>query len=153
VKRPLFFAPSDIGPLDNEDHYIAFRPGYKNGYLCSEPHPVLRTKQEEIFVRRVEQQLQSRRATPLGSEFFRKIGDRLVDIFERRPAFRPEEFDQQPNAHYLPSIYRPGEDRREMIGALRRIRQDREPSEYASYVCQTLFDCELLIAVKEIKEN
>jgi hypothetical protein len=126
-ERTAFFAPCSIGPLpDGEEHYVVFRPNSTLGYLCSEPKRVERRPAHVIFAERVQERVRSR-GTIVDSEFFLRLGDQLLSTYEAS-------FDTVPH---------------EYMSTLRRLRDEREPEQYAHYLSRTLFDCEFLILVDD----
>ncbi len=120
--QSLFVRPSAIGPLaDDKSHHVAFQLPAP-AYFCSEP---TRIKTENIHQLLTEVLPSRTKALPPRSatEFFLEVADQMLEIYERdSPDLKTEPF-----------------------GALRQLRQRREPAEYAGLIARTLFDVDLLV--------
>jgi hypothetical protein len=122
--RTAFFTPSAIGPLpDDGEHHVVFLPESTYGYLCSRPKQVERQPAPIIFGTRIPNRARSPDARSVNSEFFLSVVRQLLSIYRRIHPSGDEEFS-----------------------ILYRLRSEREPEQYARYISQTLFDCELLLA-------
>ena len=117
-----FFAPSDIGPLPDEDeHYVVFARSKPDAYFCSEPRRLRRIDHEGLFRRRLpERRRSSQRHVTLLS-----LVEELLSVYDGRRSGL--DFDP---------------------AGVRRLRDRRPSAELVTYLSQTLFDSQLLFFVE-----
>jgi hypothetical protein len=123
--RTAFFRPSDIGELpDDDEHFIAFRPGQANGWFCSDPKEVRRIRAQDIFSGRL-----GHRRTQRLLPFYQSLANELVQTFERSVTKR-----RSLNART-----------QRLIAGLRQAPFTGRPEERAGLISLTLFGCDLLV--------
>lgn len=128
VVRSAFFRPQAIGPMpDQEEHFVIFGSTSATAWRLSEPSRFEREEGRTLFRERLPVEARSDRAVTLGADYFRALASDLVSLWEE-------------------SVESP---RRPEAESLRRMRDEREPGDFLTYVSQTLLDCEVLFAVRE----
>ena len=128
AQRTSFILPSWVGPLNDDDHhYIAIEASNRIQLFCSENRrPIGTMKSEEVIQHRIREAARQR-ARDIDEQFMFELGDELV-------------------ARYVEA--KPRDRDRERIKTA-QLRAARSPYEYAREVANTLYGCELLIALAE----
>jgi hypothetical protein len=120
LARSALWAPSDIGPLDGENHHVAFRAGDSVGYVCSEPIAIKKPPALDVLTGRFRRQLLQGPAHLPTREYFARVARDLREVYqEERPLAMQE-------------------DRRE------RASPPRDPQDEAALMAHSLFGCSLL---------
>lgn len=127
VAQSAAFAPSDIGPLpDDDDHYLVFERGQAHGFFCSEkPKKIQKTILEGGLPLALKtRDVQSRN---LGEEGLKAISEELLGILESRES-KPLK----------------GRKPRDIQG-IRNIVGSRSTIEGLGYMARTFFNAELVV--------
>lgn len=122
TRRSLFVRPAAIGKLkDDKAHHVAFQlPGPV--FFCSEPRRIDTTDIDALLSNVITEQASIAGKTG-PSEFFRRVADDLLSVYEAREAV-PQRRRQE----------------------LQSLRERRAPAEFAGLIARTLFDVDLLVA-------
>jgi hypothetical protein len=124
VQSSAFFSPSEIGRLPSRDqHFVSFLPGANIGYRFSEPKRIKKSFLDAILRDDLHAKIPLARHRSAAS--FRELGDKIVDLHRH--------FGGAPIGEEQDSV--------------RRVRQERDPRSYLSYVGQTLLGCVVLFQV------
>jgi hypothetical protein len=125
ASRSAFFRPSVIGELpDDDEHFIAFKPGVLQAWFCSDPKEIPKTPPDDIFSGRL-----GHRRTEKLLTFYESLADELIQTFESSLTKRGT---MDPKA-------------RRLITASRQVPIAALPAERAGLVSLMLFSCDLLV--------
>lgn len=128
AERTSFILPSWCGPLNDDDHhYIAMRADNQTLLFCSrDPRPIHTMGSEEVIRHRIRG-MARQRAQLIDEQYMYALGDELIAMYvEAKPRDRE----------------------RERIKTT-ALRAERRPYEYAREIANTLYGCELLIALAD----
>jgi hypothetical protein len=124
VSRSVFVRPSTIGPLpDDEAHHLSFQTPHKL-YFCSRPREINPERVHSLLSEELPMRARHARARSW-NQFYLEAAEELIEVYERRGE-KAIAFDNR-------------------AASIRRLRQTREPAEYAGLVSRTLFDMDLLV--------
>ena len=132
VANSAAFAPSDIGPLpDDNDHYLVFEKRKTIGFFCSkEPKKIPKTLLEGGLP--LALQRREVRSRELGEEGLKAISEEMLSILESQESKLLKE--RKPRD----------------IQGIRNIMRDRSTLEGLGYISRTFFNAELVVVPSEL---
>lgn len=131
IDQSAFISPSDIGSLrDEEAHKVSFEAGDSTAYFLSDPVKIHKLSGRTLFLEKMPQDINHDQGQVLDEAFFKELARQLIDIYS---SFVGETGNLD---EYLSGP-----------------RGAREPWEFATFVCRSLFSCELYLAVQRPSQS
>jgi hypothetical protein len=128
AESSLFLRPSEVKALaDDEQHWVAFQMVPERTYFCSQPRRVKAEPAKQLFTHDALRALSKGNQPELSNEFFLRISNEMLTVYEHHGRFALGT---------------------ELMAKLRQTRGRRSPAEFAQFLAQTLFDCQLLVYVE-----
>ncbi len=134
--RTRYFTPSEIGPLDDKQHQVAYCTGNPTAWLFSEPHKLDGRFDAESFGKKISTAVRSaRRQDPL--EFLNQLSSMISKLtISRRP--RDSRAETASPSHLPPKMKREHE-----FSEIARAARE------AAYLAQVRLGCTLVITGKK----
>ncbi len=160
IEKSAFIRPSQIGSLDDRDHFVAYDRRHTVAWLYSEPHEVEGSIDSETFIEEVEANIPEVRRAESESDLFESIAQEIIKTYEisvRETEARARDEPSQRRDSLSPT-WQIGYDQpiEQIVGAARDeainqfvlARERYGSSGAAAYMARFYLDCELIIVGK-----